>query len=55
MAEEIIQTETALYNSNICRLCAEECHNGINIYSNEQDEVDIISLINHYLPLKVNY
>lgn len=48
-----IAVEQTLYNSPICRLCAEENTNGTNLYGNDDDEIDISLLINRYLPIKV--
>lgn len=45
--------EVLLYDSTICRLCAQENSNGIIIFNNPDTEADISKLINKYLPLKV--
>lgn len=43
-----------LYDSTFCRLCAEENDNGILLFATEENEQDLCSTINRYLPLKVN-
>lgn len=45
--------EVSLYNSGICRLCAEENENGTLLYSAEECEQNLSDLINTYLPIKV--
>ncbi|XP_039278854.1 zinc finger protein 264 [Nilaparvata lugens] len=43
-----------LYDSIYCRLCGEENTNGILLYENDTNSgVDICSMINNYLPIKV--
>lgn len=42
-----------LYNSNICRLCAEENTNGTQIFANVENGLNIAYLINRYLPIQV--
>lgn len=45
--------EVSLYDSAICRLCAEDNGNGELLYANEGDEQDLSSMVNRYLPIKV--
>lgn len=49
MAEET----TRLYDSTICRFCAENNENGEPLFGEDQDDPGISLLINRYLPLKV--
>ncbi|KAK2581207.1 hypothetical protein KPH14_008006 [Odynerus spinipes] len=42
-----------LYDSTICRLCAEDNGNGELLYRGEGDEPDLSSMVNRYLPLKI--
>lgn len=42
-----------LYDSTICRLCAEDNGNGELLYRSESDHTDLSSMVNRYLPLKV--
>ncbi|GLV38931.1 crooked legs [Carabus blaptoides fortunei] len=42
-----------LYDSTFCRLCAEENENGILLFATDENEPDLCSSINRYLPLKV--
>ncbi|KAG7208297.1 hypothetical protein KM043_014539 [Ampulex compressa] len=42
-----------LYDSTICRLCAEDNDNGELLYSAEVEEPDLSSMVNRYLPLKI--
>lgn len=42
-----------LYDSTICRLCAENNTNGVNLFTDNSEYPDLSSLINRYLPLKV--
>ncbi|XP_066593570.1 uncharacterized protein [Prorops nasuta] len=46
-------SEIRLYDSTICRLCAEDNGNGELLYSGESEDPDLGSMINRYLPLKV--
>ncbi|XP_049774994.1 zinc finger protein 599-like [Schistocerca cancellata] len=45
--------EVQLYDSTYCRLCAENNSSGVFLYSSEDSEPDLSTLINKYLPLKV--
>lgn len=45
--------EVSLYDSAICRLCAENNGNGELLYTVDGDEVDLSSMVNRYLPIKV--
>lgn len=47
--------DTTLYNSTICRLCGENNINGEFLYTFENEESDLSSMINRYLPIKVSY
>ncbi|KAL2718806.1 zinc finger protein 3-like [Vespula squamosa] len=42
-----------LYDSTICRLCAEDNGNGELLYRGEGDDPDLSSMVNRYLPLKI--
>ncbi|XP_025835405.1 zinc finger protein 37-like [Agrilus planipennis] len=42
-----------LYDSYLCRLCANENLNGTKIFPKNENESDLSQLINKYLPLKV--
>lgn len=53
MAEEHAKN-LLLYNSTFCRLCGEENSNGSNLFISNKNDADIVSMINHYLPIKVN-
>lgn len=46
--------EVVLYNSTVCRLCAEENDNGTFLYSTEENNENISDLVNAYLPIKVS-
>ncbi|KAF7990018.1 hypothetical protein HCN44_008692 [Aphidius gifuensis] len=46
--------DTNLYNSTICRLCGENNTNGEFLYTFENEESDLSSMINRYLPIKIN-
>ncbi|XP_058809271.1 zinc finger protein 665-like [Phymastichus coffea] len=43
----------SLYNSTVCRLCAEENNNGEILFTDDSEETDLSVMINRYLPLKV--
>lgn len=45
--------DVLLYDSTLCRLCAQENSNGILIFNNDEIETDLCILINKYMPLKV--
>lgn len=45
--------EVRLYDSTICRLCAEDNGNGELLYIGENDDPDLSSMVNRYLPLKI--
>lgn len=45
--------EVRLYDSTICRLCAEDNGNGELLYMADGDDPDLSSMVNRYLPLKV--
>ncbi|XP_015174342.1 PREDICTED: zinc finger and SCAN domain-containing protein 2-like isoform X2 [Polistes dominula] len=42
-----------LYDSTICRLCAEDNGNGELLYKDESDDSNLSSMVNRYLPLKI--
>ncbi|XP_043504113.1 PR domain zinc finger protein 5-like isoform X1 [Polistes fuscatus] len=42
-----------LYDSTICRLCAEDNSNGELLYRDEGDDSNLSSMVNRYLPLKI--
>uniref|UniRef100_A0A1B6CQM4 Protein krueppel n=2 Tax=Clastoptera arizonana TaxID=38151 RepID=A0A1B6CQM4_9HEMI len=46
--------DVLLYDSTICRFCAEDNTNGVFIFEKENQEIDLEKLINKYLPFKVN-
>ncbi|XP_034945340.1 zinc finger protein 3-like isoform X2 [Chelonus insularis] len=46
-------TEVPLYDSTICRLCAENNANGELLYTSEGTEPDLGFMVNRYLPLKI--
>lgn len=43
-----------LYDSKICRLCAEDNPNGVSIYDKISQDIDLEKIINKYLPFKVS-
>ncbi|XP_063233900.1 zinc finger protein 34-like isoform X2 [Bacillus rossius redtenbacheri] len=43
-----------LYDSTYCRLCAEDNISGVFLYSIDETDFDISSLINRYLPFKIS-
>ncbi|XP_076298916.1 uncharacterized protein LOC143217987 isoform X1 [Lasioglossum baleicum] len=45
--------EVRLYDSTICRLCAEDNGNGELLYMGDNDDPDLSSMVNRYLPLKI--
>ncbi|XP_068986699.1 zinc finger protein 568-like isoform X1 [Bombus flavifrons] len=45
--------EVRLYDSTICRLCAEDNGNGELLYMADGDDPDLSSMVNRYLPLKI--
>ena len=45
--------EVRLYDSTICRLCAEDNGNGELLYIGDSDDPDLSSMVNRYLPLKI--
>lgn len=45
--------QVLLADSIICRLCAEENVNGTSLFSTTENDPDLCSTVNHYLPLKV--
>nr|XP_033337683.1 zinc finger protein 62 homolog isoform X1 [Megalopta genalis] len=45
--------EVSLYDSTICRLCAEDNGNGELLYIGDNDDPDLSSMVNRYLPLKI--
>ncbi|XP_015608375.1 zinc finger protein 287 isoform X2 [Cephus cinctus] len=45
--------DVRLYDSAICRLCAEDNGNGELLYTASGDEPDLSSMVNRYLPLKI--
>ncbi|XP_076234938.1 uncharacterized protein LOC143179528 isoform X2 [Calliopsis andreniformis] len=45
--------EVRLYDSTICRLCAEDNGNGELLYMGDGDDPDLSSMVNRYLPLKI--
>ncbi|XP_043276637.1 zinc finger protein 41-like [Venturia canescens] len=45
--------EVSLYDSAICRLCAENNGNGELLYTVDGDEIDLSSMVNRYLPIKI--
>ncbi|XP_044727425.1 zinc finger protein 271-like [Chrysoperla carnea] len=45
--------DVLLYDSTLCRLCAQENSNGILIFNNDEIETDLCILINKYMPLKI--
>ncbi|CAK9807419.1 Zinc finger protein 585A [Anthophora plagiata] len=45
--------EVRLYDSTICRLCAEDNGNGELLYMGDSDDPDLSSMVNRYLPLKI--
>ena len=49
----IKMAEVSLYDSAICRLCAEDNGNGELLYVADNDEQDLSSMVNRYLPIKV--
>ncbi|XP_031775036.1 uncharacterized protein LOC116415089 isoform X1 [Apis florea] len=46
--------EVRLYDSTICRLCAEDNGNGELLYMGDGDDPDLSSMVNRYLPLKIH-
>ncbi|XP_046401718.1 zinc finger protein 264-like [Ischnura elegans] len=42
-----------LYDSSFCRLCAEDNPSGVLLYNADDLEPDLSSLVNRYLPLKI--
>lgn len=49
-----IMAEVRLYDSTICRLCAEDNGNGELLYMGDGDDPDLSSMVNRYLPLKIH-
>lgn len=45
--------EVPLYDSAVCRLCAEDNGNGEYLYTADGEDSDLSSMVNRYLPLKV--
>ncbi|XP_017878255.1 zinc finger protein 37-like isoform X3 [Ceratina calcarata] len=45
--------EVRLYDSTICRLCAEDSGNGELLYIGDSDDPDLSAMVNRYLPLKI--
>ncbi|XP_015431124.1 PREDICTED: zinc finger and SCAN domain-containing protein 2-like [Dufourea novaeangliae] len=45
--------EVRLYDSTICRLCAENNGNGELLYTGDNEDPDLSSMVNRYLPLKI--
>ncbi|XP_015516983.1 zinc finger and SCAN domain-containing protein 2 isoform X1 [Neodiprion lecontei] len=45
--------EVPLYDSAVCRLCAEDNGNGEFLYAADGEESDLSSMVNRYLPLKI--
>ncbi|XP_076545050.1 uncharacterized protein LOC117604279 isoform X1 [Osmia lignaria lignaria] len=45
--------EVRLYDSTICRLCAEDNGNGELLYMDDTEDPDLSSMVNRYLPLKI--
>lgn len=43
-----------LVDSLICRLCGEENINGTSLFNRDENEPDLSTTVNRYLPLKVN-
>ncbi|XP_075213479.1 uncharacterized protein LOC142319743 isoform X2 [Lycorma delicatula] len=47
------EMNVSLYDSIFCRLCAEENPSGVILHGNEGTGDDLCSMINHYLPIKI--
>ncbi|OXU19960.1 hypothetical protein TSAR_013867 [Trichomalopsis sarcophagae] len=45
--------EIRLYDSTICRLCAENNDNGEMLFTHESQDTELSAMVNRYLPLKV--
>ncbi|XP_044595978.1 zinc finger protein 567 [Cotesia glomerata] len=45
--------DISLYESTICRLCAENNSNGVNLFTDNEGDPALSTLINRFLPLKV--
>lgn len=45
--------DISLYESTICRLCAENNSNGVNLFTENEGDPALSTLINRFLPLKV--
>ncbi|KAL7287100.1 hypothetical protein TKK_0018719 [Trichogramma kaykai] len=46
--------EPSLYDSSICRLCAEDNENGELLFRNDSEMNDLSAMVNRYLPVKVH-
>ncbi|XP_066156048.1 zinc finger protein 879-like isoform X1 [Euwallacea fornicatus] len=49
-----MEMSVLLSSSHLCRLCGQENKNGINLYTSDESSVDLYTLVNIYLPLKVD-
>lgn len=45
--------QVLLVDSIICRLCAEDNINGTPLFCNSENEIDLSTTVNSYLPIKV--
>lgn len=48
-----MEEQVYLYNSTICRLCATDSENGESLFSDDIEKPDISTMVNRYLPLKI--
>lgn len=48
-----MEERVLLVDSIICRLCGEENINGTQLFNNDENEPDLSTTINRYLPIKV--
>ncbi|XP_043467262.1 uncharacterized protein DDB_G0283697-like isoform X2 [Leptopilina heterotoma] len=48
-----MEEQVYLYNSTICRLCATDSENGESLFSDDTEKPDISTMVNRYLPLKI--
>ncbi|XP_014210736.1 zinc finger protein 184 [Copidosoma floridanum] len=46
--------DVRLYDSTICRLCAEDNDNGEMLFTDDSEETELSAMVNRYLPLKIH-
>lgn len=49
----IMENQIFLGESTFCRLCAEENENGIYLFEDDENGLDLSAAVNKYLPIKV--